>query len=601
MRSHKTSGSGGGRGAWVTERGLPSEVDVLVVGAGPAGATLANLLLKYRPETRVLVVERSEFPRYRIGQSLIVDINRVLEDMDLLETVDAAGFVRKYGSTFVWGADRTPQHFEWADFMEAGYPMPYTWHVPRPEFDALLVDGAVSRGAEVRFQHRVRDVLQEGDRVVGASVEDPAGAIHGIKARWVVDCGGQHGPLSRQSGRRRLDHDLKNVACYAYLKGVAWRDDWHGSQAHPRTAIINYDRGWFWVIPITEELTSVGFVTSQQAFREEGGGEDPEAFYHEKVRSLPEGQGIFDDATPVDYKGAGKLVNVVQELSYTCDRTWGPGWALCGDAAGFVDVILSTGVYLAAHHAQFLGYALRSVLDGLVDEEVALESYGTTVQENLSAYRSVAHMLYAFNPIGSEWWAHCADVLRRGAWVPDGDDPRAFGAFFTGFATREGLYDDALQSFGGDFMLEMGRRLGASEALFSREHYEAQWQQARRMVTGNPRLRIQGQVSARTFGLPRHGTGRLWPVIRFDFSSDEVGAGVGFSRRLHAPLLLADAPVLMDGTRRLSEIARVISEPLAGVVDPAGIAREVAKLAYRFAMMGVLERVDDTLSPSGER
>ena len=144
--------------------------EVAIIGAGPAGLTLAALLAKYRPETSVLVLEKKRFPRYRIGESLIIDINRVLQDMGCMDEVDAAGFVPKYGSTFVWGDDRTPRTFVWPDWQEAGYPLPYTWHVERPVYDQILADCALGHGAQEQPRDPQGAALRRHDEGRGTAV-----------------------------------------------------------------------------------------------------------------------------------------------------------------------------------------------------------------------------------------------------------------------------------------------------------------------------------------------------------------------------------------------------------------------------------------------
>jgi halogenation protein CepH len=569
---------------------LPTDVDVLIIGAGPAGATLATLLGKYRPETRVLIAERRTFPRYKIGESLIVDINRVLGDMDALERVDAAGFLRKYGATFIWGPDRTPRVFEWSDYIGAGYPMAYTWHVERPRYDQLLVDMARERGAQVAFQQDVTELMTDGERVTGAVLRGDDGTDTPVRARWVVDCAGLGGPLSRRFGQRKIDDKLRNIAVYAYFRDVAWRDDWNGSPEHGRTLIVSHEQGWFWFIPITDEITSVGFVTSLAAFSE--AALEPRAFFESRAATLGEGAELFAHAELVDYRQDGRMFHSVQEFGYGCEKLWGPGWVLCGDSSGFVDAILSIGVFVASNHAQFLAYALRSVMDGQCDEELALRSYATTARENLDAFRSVAHMLYAFNPAGSVWWEGCASALRASNLVPTEADAGAFAAFFTGFAARSGLYDDALGSFGGDFVLEMGRQLSGAEQLFAPEAYAGHAMDARRLVSGNPRLRLRATVSAQPFALPRNGTGALWPVTRLAVSvpGDLTKNVPAISRRMYVPEALSAVPALLDGSRTLRDVAQALDAGALGV-SAEDLRREVVKVAYRLAVMGALEPV----------
>ena len=160
---------------------IPAEVDVAIIGAGPAAMTLASLLCRHRPGTRVAAFEKERFPRFKIGESLVVDINRVLADMGVLQAVEDEGFIRKVGATFVWGDERKPVQLLWsegASLVEQpqGYHLDYTFHVDRPRYDMLLADNARAHGAEVFEGCRVDGVEFEGERAVALRVHPEGGA-----------------------------------------------------------------------------------------------------------------------------------------------------------------------------------------------------------------------------------------------------------------------------------------------------------------------------------------------------------------------------------------------------------------------------------------
>jgi halogenation protein CepH len=329
-------------------REIAEEVDVVVVGAGPAGSTLAALLCKYRPETRVLIVERETFPRHKIGEGLIVDINRVLADMGALEAVESAGFPLKHGSTFLWGANRDSTTFLFSEAMAASeaprdYPLDYTWHVDRPTYDGLLATCAQDHGAEIAFGWSVTELLEADDdgRARGVRLRGGDGETREVRAKWVVDCGGISGPLTRTCAKRKVDDRLRNIALYGYYRGMGWRDDLQGPPELRRTLILTHPRGWMWVIPISLNEASVGFVTSLDTWAElkaeRGTRLDPAEIYREALTELPEYEALFSEAEIYDHRGDGRLVHTIQEFSFSSEPLWGPGWALCGDAAGFVD------------------------------------------------------------------------------------------------------------------------------------------------------------------------------------------------------------------------------------------------------------------------
>lgn len=574
---------------------LPESVDVVIVGGGPAGLTLASILKKYRPETSVLVLEKEHFPRHKIGEGLIVDINRVLFDMGALPAVDAAGFSKKYGVTFVWGEDREPQTFIWMNGPPPDpspeYQLEYTFHVDRPVYDQILADCATKHGAIVAHGFEVRGVLWEGDRACGVRARTDDGE-RSVRARYVVDCAGGHGPLTKEVAGRAADAALRNIAVYGYYRGVDVDDALMAAQGKRRTLVITAPQGWFWVIPLMNGVTSVGFVTSVDHYLTSV-ERDPAAYHAAMLRSLPEYERLFARAELLDHRGDGRMIHTVREYSYSCDTLWGPGWVVAGDASGFVDAVLSIGCFVAQNHAQFLGYALASVLDGQSDEAVAFDSYATTVQENLRAFRAVAHMFYAFNPNIATWWRECAERLGASSLVPDDADREAFVTFSTGFAARNtSLYEDAIHAFGRTFVVELSERLFGPSRPFDRRRIDRHFEAAERLVAGDPALRFVAPYTTRPFALPHTGTGRLRALTRLEIQLPEPHGRMGAAvvKRVYLPDTHRRALDLFDGRHTLSAMASTLAAEGAGTV--ASCRQEVAGLAFRLACVGALARAD---------
>ena len=418
-----------------------------------------------------------------------------------------------------------------------------------------------------------------------------------MRARWIVDCAGGHGPLTMLRAGKQIDQALRNIAVYGYFEGLHKTQELTGLPGNERTLILTHPMGWFWVIPISETVTSVGFITKLDTFRAKG-ETDLRAFLLARLRELREFETVFADATLTDYRGDGKMVHTVSEFSYTCERVYGPGWAVCGDAGGFVDAILSVGCFLGQTHAQFLAYAIASVLDGDCDADLALGSYATVLTENLAAFRHVAYLFYAFNPTVHEWWQQCAAELRASTVVPDGDDRAAFVAFFTGFSIRSALYEDAISAFGGSFLLNIGAQIFGDTGRFAGQSVQDDVSAARAFIRRNPKLRLRDEVRARPFALPKTGSGRLAPVVRLDFGAsapasldagvEPAAGGLPSSRRLYVPDSLAHLPALMDGTRTLRDLAAdLVARHPDLSADEA--FREVAKVAFRLACMGAID------------
>jgi flavin-dependent dehydrogenase len=573
---------------------IPSQVDVAIVGAGPGGLTCASLLRKYRPETSLVVLERERLPRHRIGESLIVDVNRILADMDAVDAVEQAGFSKKYGVTFAWGCDRATWPFLWCPPGEEprrgpGYQLEYTWHVDRHRYDALLAAHVRAQGVDVLEGVDVTSVTMDQDRVSGLSLSSADGEGE-LRARWVVDAGGNGGPVMRRMGGRRIDAGLRNLALFGYFRGVPLIPALTGEGAARRTAILLHPRGWVWVIPLSGGITSVGFVTTLATFQAEGGDADPAAHYHQRLAELPEHALLFRDAELVDYRGDGKLVRWVQEYSYSCERVRGPGWASCGDASGFVDAILSVGVFLSQAHAQFLAYALASVLDGQTDEDLAMRSYARTVDDDLSAFRLAAYFFYAFNDTLTDWWRDCSLRLLDGGYLADRADRDALVGFISGFSTRSSLYEEAVNAFGGAFLADVDNRLHHG-GVPSEDSVASRMGVARALVASDPRLELAGKTTCTPFALPASGTGRLATVTRMDIEIESTAplARAGVARRIYLPEYLASVPERLTGGLRLSEVARSGLGPGAPA-GPETRRREVQQLAYRLLCMGAARR-----------
>lgn len=570
---------------------LPSDVDVIVIGAGPAGSTFATLLSKYRPGTRVLVLEKTLTPRFKLGESLLVDVNRVLFDMGALDAVAAAGFPRKYGATFVWGSERTPKTFLWDDGASLAqarddYHLNYTFHVDRPVYDNILLSRARECGVQIEQGQDVRSLIWEDGRAVGVTTRDRHGVEHRVRARYVIDCAGGQGPLTREVTGRRDDAVLQNIAVHGYYKNVTLVPDITGSEVERRTAIVTTPKGWVWMIPVSNGITSVGFVTSVDEYTSSG-SHGTTAFHEDMLRGLPEYDALFSQAELVDYRQDGKMIHAVREYSYSCDHLWGPGWATVGDASGFVDAILSIGVFVAQNHAQFLAHALASVLDGSCDETVAFDSYETTADENLKAFRGVAHCFYAYNPDMTVWWRECAERLKASRLVPGDDDRTAFVAYFSGFAARQGsTYEDALEAFGSTFVVEVSQSLFSADP-FPRSAFESQQQQARTMLANDPVLRFTGPYTQRPFALPAAG-GRLRPVTRLEMDVPSFDDRETFARRIYLPLEHAALAEHIDGTRPVSALIAAFGQANPGL-DKDSQRREVMTLVQRLAAMGAIE------------
>ena len=227
------------------------KTEVLVVGGGPAGSTVAGFLA--RAGVEVTVVEREIFPRYHIGESLLPSCLEILTLLGARELIESYGFQKKPGAYLEWMGE------QWSlDFGELRGNYQYAFQVPRAEFDHLLLKHARSQGARVLEGIRVTEILFDGGRpfaaVCAASDAERAFEIH---FHYLVDASGRAGIMSTRYLRNRQHHSVfKNVAVWGYWDGARKLD---GRQAGA-IAVGSIPDGWVWGIPFSDGQMSVGAV-----------------------------------------------------------------------------------------------------------------------------------------------------------------------------------------------------------------------------------------------------------------------------------------------------------------------------------------------------
>lgn len=355
------------------------DYDVIVIGGGPGGAAAATLTAQRGH--RVLLVERSPEPRFKIGESLMPATYWTLERMGALPRMKASHFPKKYSVQFYNKNDKAsaPFYFSETDPHESSQ----TWQVLRSEFDALLLETAAEQGVEVRRGATVKEVLFNGDRAVGVKVDFGDGD-RDVAARVVVDASGQSALLSRKLGLREHDPELKKAAFFSHFEG-ALRDPGIDEGA---TLVLhtNDASAWFWYIPLPDNRVSVGVVGGLDTLIAGRQG-DPQKIFDEEVAKCPEIQRRIADACQAF------PIQAIREFSYRSSRIAGDGWVLAGDAFGFLDPIYSSGVFLALKSGEL---AADSVHEALVSGDLSGEKLGAHGPGFLSGMEAMRKIVYAF-------------------------------------------------------------------------------------------------------------------------------------------------------------------------------------------------------------
>lgn len=337
---------------------------ILVVGGGPAGSTAAGLLAKNG--FQVVLLERDHFPRYHIGESILPSCRPIFELLGVWDKVESHGFQPKGGAYFFWGKE------EWeVRFSEMGDDGANAWQVIRSEFDQLLLDHAKELGVEVVEGVTVKELEFVGERPVAARWADSKdSSITGrITFDYVIDASGRGGVMATKHMKNRKMHNVfRNVAAWTYYRGAKRL----AKGAEGAIAVASVSDGWFWAIPLHDGTMSVGLVTGRDHFnqqRNELGSVD--AVYQKALRECLPVLDLLDGAEQVTG------MKVEQDYSYAAERFAGPGYLLSGDAACFLDPLLSTGVHLATYSAMLGAAAISTVLRGEATEQEAWDFYGT--------------------------------------------------------------------------------------------------------------------------------------------------------------------------------------------------------------------------------
>jgi flavin-dependent dehydrogenase len=360
---------------------LPSKkhYDAIVIGAGPAGSTAAAILAE--KGRSVLVLEKEKFPRYHIGESLMPFCWFPLNRLGLVEEMNKRAFTKKYSVQFVTSDGRQSQPFYF--FQHYDHPSAVTWQIERSEFDQLLLNNARNKGAEVLELTPVKKVIKnEVGRVTGVEAMSANGQVFEASATFTIDCSGREQVGTSRTNWRRKDPKLNKLAIWTYYRG-AKRDE--GIDEGNTTVAYVEGRGWFWYIPLKDDIVSVGIVADKEYLFSDS--KDAATIM---AREVERNVWIKDHLTQGEQFGE---YFVTSEFSYRSQYCATDGLVLAGDAFAFLDPVFSSGVLLALKSGEMAADTIHAALE---DGDHSAQIFAEYGERLCLAIENMRKLVYAF-------------------------------------------------------------------------------------------------------------------------------------------------------------------------------------------------------------
>jgi flavin-dependent dehydrogenase len=370
------------------------ECDVLVIGGGPAGTTVAPLLAE--KGYRVVLLEKAHHPRFHIGESLLPANLPLFERLGVADEVRAIG-MEKWGAEFVSPQHDMAQVFHFADAWQKD--MPYAYQVRRAEFDTILIRNAEKMGVEVHEGCKAKAVDFQPDNTARVRAEHDDGRQVEYKARFVVDASGRDTFLANRFQIKHRNPKHNSSAVYGHFAGARR----HAGQAEGNITIFWFEHGWFWFIPMVNDVTSIGMVTWPYYMKTRG-ERSLQQFLMDGIGRCPGLAERLKTAT---------LVNEIEatgNFSYVSERNHGANYLLLGDAYAFIDPVFSSGVLLAMNSGVLGAEAIDTCLRQPAQAAAALKRFDRLMQHGPKEFSWFIYRVT--NPIMRDFFMYPKNIFR---------------------------------------------------------------------------------------------------------------------------------------------------------------------------------------------
>jgi FADH2-dependent halogenase len=351
--------------------------DAIIIGGGPGGSTAATYLA--RAGRKVLVLEKEHFPRFHIGESLLPYNNSIFEELGVKDALLASGFHKKYGAQFhLSNSSKTLK----LCFKRGKYTRHITsLQVERSKFDHILLNHSRTSGAEVREGWTVTKSSNDKERVT-VTARDESGKTETFEGHFLIDASGRGNFTGNQERIREIHPRLKKFSIFGHFEGVRHDE----GEARGDTCVVRLEDKWVWIIPLTETKSSVGVVMDQEEISK--AKLSPPEIFDNIVKSSSHLRWRMENARLVD------VIHATGDFSYYNRTLTGPRLLRIGDAAGFLDPIFSTGVFLAMYSARLATKIIDKALAKGNDGSRDFAKYEKRVFKALNYYWEMVEGFY---------------------------------------------------------------------------------------------------------------------------------------------------------------------------------------------------------------